>query len=305
MKRNNPKSHDALFKWLITSFTEEFFAHYFPDIGIGKYSFIDKEFISRYEALKESLKGDMFLLMEVEADGEFRELAICIEHQSGREEVSERMFEYLCYVWLLKKKPVWSMVIYTDDAVWKKNIPDTFFYAFSRKNKSQFFHFDIIKVKGEKSSDLIRKHSLLCKLLALKADDAGADPESLIYEIYQAVADMKDQLDPDRLLLIHQWTDFYKKVPDETISRIRKEVNMDVIETTISEHIFNQGKYEGKIEGKIEGRTEGEMNGIRGQIALLENLYKQGVLSRKKMEKMLTPLRQKLDELSAQMPKAA
>jgi len=27
----NPKIHDALFKWLITSFTEEFFAHYFPD----------------------------------------------------------------------------------------------------------------------------------------------------------------------------------------------------------------------------------------------------------------------------------
>ncbi len=55
MKIINPKSHDALVKWLITSFTEEFFAHYFPDITIGKYSFIDKEFISRYEALKESL----------------------------------------------------------------------------------------------------------------------------------------------------------------------------------------------------------------------------------------------------------
>jgi len=34
--QNNPKTHDALFKWLITSFTEEFFAHYFPDIKIGK-----------------------------------------------------------------------------------------------------------------------------------------------------------------------------------------------------------------------------------------------------------------------------
>jgi len=54
MKTNNPKMHDSLFKWLITSFTEAFFAHYFPDIVVGKYTFIDKEFISKYEALRES-----------------------------------------------------------------------------------------------------------------------------------------------------------------------------------------------------------------------------------------------------------
>ncbi len=34
---HNPKHHDALFKWLISAFTEEFFAHYFPSVKIGKY----------------------------------------------------------------------------------------------------------------------------------------------------------------------------------------------------------------------------------------------------------------------------
>jgi uncharacterized protein (DUF2164 family) len=150
------------------------------------------------------------------------------------------------------------------------------------------------------SSDLIRKHSLLCKLLALKADDAGCDPESLLYEIYRTVADMKDSLGNDRLLLVNQWTDFYKKIPDETLGKIRKEVGMELIETTISEHIFNQGERKGKTEGKIEGRIEG----ISDQIATLESLYKQGILSKKKMEKMLIPLRQKLDELYGQMSKA-
>jgi hypothetical protein len=100
MKRLNPKSHDSLFKWLITSFTREFFAHYFPQVKIGQYHFIDKEFLSKYEALKESLKGDLFLLMEVEIDNHFQEVAIQIEHQSEKEDVSERLFEYLCYVWL-------------------------------------------------------------------------------------------------------------------------------------------------------------------------------------------------------------
>ncbi len=32
--KQNPKTHDALFKWLITSFAEEFFEHYFPHITV-------------------------------------------------------------------------------------------------------------------------------------------------------------------------------------------------------------------------------------------------------------------------------
>jgi len=97
---------------------------------------------------------------------------------------------------------------------------------------------------------------------------------------------------------VNQRTDFYKKVPDETIDKIRKEIGMEFIETTISEHIFNQGRYEGEIRGKIEGQIE-------GQILLLEKLHQDGVLSKKKMEKMLIPLRQKLNELYEQVPEAA
>jgi len=298
MKRINPKSHDSLIKWLITSFTTEFFAHYFPGIRIGQYSFIDKEFISKYEALKESLKGDLFLLMEVEIDNEFQEIAIQIEHQSEREDISERVFEYLCYVWLLKKKPVWSMVIYTDETVWKKTVSDKFRYAFVPEQHKQFFRFSVIKVKAEKSSDLIKKHSLLCKLLSLKADDEGTDPEKLIYEIYHAAALMKSHLTADQLLLINQWVDFYKKVPEQTLEKIKKEVGMELVETTISEHIFNQGILLGKAEGKAEGIIEGELKGaLKGQIAILASLYQQGVLSEEQMKYMTAPLHQKLNGL--------
>ncbi len=262
----NPKTHDALFKWLITSFTEEFFAHYFPDIGIGKWEFIDKEFVSRYEALKESLRGDLFLAMEVEIGGELREIVIQIEHQSKKEDVSERVYEYSCYAWLLRKKPVWSIVIYTDDAVWRKPVPDAFWYAFDARNRKQFHHFDVIKVKAEKSGDLIKKHSLLCKLLALKANDRGTDPEHLIREIYRAASEMKDILTNDQLLLVGQWADAYKKVPKQTTDRIKKEVGMEFIATTITEHIHHEGEIKGKIEGKIE---------------MLENMYIQKIISKK------------------------
>jgi uncharacterized protein (DUF2164 family) len=254
MKRLNPKSHDSLFKWLITSFTREFFAHYFPTIKIGSYRFLDKEFISKYEALKESLKGDLFLLMEVEMNGEFQEVAIQIEHQSEKRDISARIFEYLCYVWLLKKKPVWSIVIYTDEAIWKQPVANQFRYGFSSTYPQQYFHFEVIKVKHEHSRDLIHQHSLLCKLLALKANDEGTDPKQLVYEIYQATARMKAQLSSEQLLLITQWVNFYNRVSEPVLEQIKPEVHMEFVETTISEHIYNQGKAEGKAEGILEGQ---------------------------------------------------
>jgi len=280
----NPKIHDSLFKWLIASFTEEFFAHYFPDISIGKYSFIDKEFISKYEALRESLEGDLFLVMEAEIDGELREIVIQIEHQSKKKDMARRVYRYSCYAWLLREKPVWSMVIFTDDAVWRKPVPDSFWCAFDSRNGKQFHRFDVIKVKAERSGDLIRKHSLLCKLLALKADDRGTDPEELVHEIYSAVSELRDSLTDDRLLLIDQWVGAYKKVSDQKLDEIRKEVNMEFVATTITEHIRHESELRGKIKGKIE---------------TLENLCLYGILPKKQFEKMVAPLRRELSEILA------
>ncbi len=248
----NPKSHDSLFKWLITAFTEDFFEHYFPEVRIGKYTFIDKEFIKKYEALKESLKGDLFLIMEVEIDSLLQEVVIQIEHKSKREDVSKRVYEYSCYAWLLREKPVWSMVIYTDEAVWRKPVPERFWYAFDSRNGKQFHYFDVIKVKAEKSGDLIQKHSLLCKLLALKADDRDADPEDLVREIYRAADEMKNKLTNEQMLLLNQWVSFYRKISDEKVDRIKKEANMDAVETTITEHIFNQGVVKGEATVRKE-----------------------------------------------------
>jgi predicted transposase/invertase (TIGR01784 family) len=268
----NPKSHDSLFKWLITAFTTDFFAHYFPDIKIGKYTFIDKEFLSKYENLKESLKGDLFLAMEVEIDGVLQEIVIQIEHQSEREDISERVYEYSCYAWLLKKKPVWSIVIYTDEALWRKPMTDRFWYAFDSQNSKQYHHFDVIKVKAEKSSDLIRKHSLMCKLLALKADDRQTDADELVYEIYRAAAHLKEQLTNEQLLLIEQWVSFYKKVSNKRLDKIKKEIKMNFIETTISEHIYNQGWIKGEAEGRMDGEAKGEAKGRKNTAINLLNM---------------------------------
>ncbi|MEK7990389.1 MAG: hypothetical protein VSS52_005230, partial [Thiotrichaceae bacterium] len=64
----------------------------------------------------------------------------------------------------------------------------------------------------------------------------------------------------------------------------------EYVETTISEHIHNQGMAKGKIEGKAEGVIE-------GQLATYEQLYKQGLLSETMYTSMTAPLRQQLEQL--------
>lgn len=286
----NPKTHDALFKWLITAFMQDFFAHYFPAIRLGAYTFIDKEFVSKYEALQESLRGDVLLVMEVELDDALQEIVIQIEHQRTRTNVAQRVYEYACYAWLLRQRPVWSLVVYTDEAIWRKPVVDQFWYAFDSQHGKQWHYFDVIKIKAEKSQDLIRQHSLLCKMLALQADDRGADPEALIRAIYQAAAEMKSMLTDDHLLLLERWVQTYKKVSQPTLERIQKEIRMDFIATTISEHIFHEGEVRGEARGEARGKVE-------GQIDLLETLYHKGLLPKTEYQRMIDPLRKQLAQL--------
>ncbi|KPA11309.1 hypothetical protein MHK_008489 [Candidatus Magnetomorum sp. HK-1] len=263
MAQSNPKSHDNLFKWLIRSFIYDFFAYFFPNVKVKNCRFIDKEFISKYEALKDSLKGDLFIAAELEIDDQVSEIVIHHENQSNRESLDKRVFEYLCYAWLLKQKPVWSIVFYTDDAVWRKPVPDKYWYGFDSKNEKQFHKFDVIKLKSYMSNELIQKESLLCKLLALKANDKNTDPETLVRKIYQTVSQMKDQLPKDILLLIEQFVSFYKKISQETFERIKKEVNMTEYAESISEYYI--------LEGKKLGEKSGE---IKTMLSVIDNLLK-------------------------------
>jgi hypothetical protein len=64
---------------------------------------------------------------------------------------------------------------------------------------------------------------------------------------------------------------------------------MSIIETTITEHIYNRGKVEGKAEARAEG--------IQSQIATLYSLHDEGILSEAKLKERLEPLIKQLNEL--------
>ena len=126
----------------------------------------------------------------------------------------------------------------------------------------------------------------MCKLLALKADDRNTDHETLVYEIYSTAESMADLINNDKKLLIEQWVNAYSNVPQTSVEKIKKEVNMSYTATTISEHIWNEGKMEGVIEGEI-----------KGQIKILESLYLSAVLRKEQFEMMVEPLRKQLEKI--------
>jgi flagellar biosynthesis/type III secretory pathway protein FliH len=75
---------------------------------------------------------------------------------------------------------------------------------------------------------------------------------------------------------------------------------MDFVETTISEHIFNQGHAKGEREGERRGERRGE---LKGQIEILEKLYADGILQEKQFKEMIMPLRKQLKALKTDSEK--
>ena len=87
----NPKEHDKLFKWMLSEFTDDFFAYFFPQLEIRIVQSLDKEFNQELEKQKAATEADLLLLVEVEIDGRIWEILIVIEHKSKREDVTRQM----------------------------------------------------------------------------------------------------------------------------------------------------------------------------------------------------------------------
>ncbi len=54
---------------------------------------------------------------------------------------------------------------------------------------------------------------------------------------------MRDSLTNEQMLLIEQWVSAYKKVSGQKLEDIKREVKMEFVATTITEHI----QYESEI----------------------------------------------------------
>ena len=79
MTEANPKEHDKLFKWMLTDYTEDFFAYFFPDVTVRDYLVLDKEFYQELAKEEAAVASDLLLLMEVALEGQIWDILIVIE----------------------------------------------------------------------------------------------------------------------------------------------------------------------------------------------------------------------------------
>lgn len=272
--------HDTLFKWLITSFAQDFFAFFFPQQKVSNIRPFDKEFLDKYEGPKSWYEADMLMLMEVVVDGVSMEVAVCLEHKSWRADVSEQLKTYFFHVSLMMKRPVWCVAFFTDAGKWRKPVRDKALLGISAKTGPFYLPYDIIKLTRHKSSELLAEQSLFCALLALKADGTGVNREAIVREIYLQCKAMGDRFSRDHGLLVKNFINTYSEIQPETAKQLRQELDMGALIETPTEYYINIGREEGLEEG-LE----------KGELRALKRLLKQGLLSEAEYKKQLRLLK--------------
>lgn len=278
----NPRVHDSLFKWLIGRYTYEFFQLFFPHVKTEHIHNADKEFIQQLEESKASVQADLLLAMKAEVEGRKSEMIIVLEFKSKKEDAQEQIQTYFAHALNIYRKPVWAIVLFTDDDFWEA--PDEYRIPIAFSSREGFIDLvvDVIKLKGLEAEKLSRHQTLLAKLLALKADDRSLDRKQLVQEIYLAAKAMGENIPDDINLLIQRFIKQYGRLPTQDIKAIQEAVDMIEVASTITEHYELRGKREGKILGRIE---------------MLEDLKENGLITEGQFNERLTSLQAELEAI--------
>jgi hypothetical protein len=282
--------HDCLYKWLLKEFIPEFFAHYFPETPVARFRFLDKEFQQKLESYKASLEADLLIALEVQLDGTWFSVVVCLEHKSWRAEVATTVMEYAAWAWLAEKKPVWSIVFFTDEGDWREEIVDRTWLGYSKAGGRMMYVYDIIKVNRELSADLIAKRSLFLSLLALRANRTGLTHAEVVTAVYRDAAALSEQLSNDQKLLIEQLVEAYSKLDPKAVQDIKEQQNMRFVANSITEHYEHIGELRGKKLGEKLGELRKMVEVGQEQLRQYEALLAEGILSKRAYSRLVQPL---------------
>lgn len=287
-KKKTTTLHDTLFKWLIDAYINEFFELFFPQIKTTNITDKNKEFLERFENNKAPVNADFFLGMQAIVQDEPSDILIIVELKSQKEDIRQQISKYFGHAFTVEQKPVWAIVLFTDDADWKNPVPNRIPLSFSSEHGFSYLNIDIIKLKDHSAEKLSKHRTLLAKILALKANDQGINRETLLREIYRAAAPLQDTLPKYINLLIERFVEAYSKLPQERVEKIKQETAMTVTAANIGEYYELMGEHRARIAEK------------RKTLALLEKLNAAGRLANEDFEAEAAPIRAELQQLEAE-----
>jgi predicted transposase/invertase (TIGR01784 family) len=159
-----------LFKEFFKEFLEGFLPEIAKEIDFSCVEFLEQELFTELNRGKRRL---LDLVAKVRLlCGEDEYILLHTEFESSKpdsREFPERMFKYLCLLFLKFGKPVIPIVVFSDDRKWRKSVPDTFTMKFKDTEYLRFFYHSI-KLKHYNWRTFVNSGNPLIYALMAKMD---------------------------------------------------------------------------------------------------------------------------------------
>ena len=271
--------HDQIFKTLFREFFKEFLEGFLPrvaeEVDFRRVEFLDQEFFTDINKGRKKLL-DLVAKVRLKS-GEDEYILLHTEFQASKPdavEFPERMFKYLCQLFLRFGKPVIPVVVFSDDRKWRKEVPDTYTMDFKGTEYLRFFYHSI-KLKHYNWRSFIDSGNPLIYALMAKMDYDEKEVVRVKADFLRLV--LKAERNPARKSLLVEFVENYVRLNEDALEEFKtlitaapelKEIEKMV--TVYEEQGIRKGIQKGIQKGRLEGRREGRLENARN--AVLEAL---------------------------------
>ncbi len=211
-----PIDHDQIFKTLFESFFEEFMNQFFP----SEAALLD---FNRTEVMREVYFTDipkgkrraLDLVFKVGTkEGTEKFLLIHTEFESDRPKsgFSRRMYRYFCQLFLRYDIEIVPIAIFTDDAVWREAVEDTFVMEIAGTRFVEF-RYHQLKLKRLNYREFLDSRNPLTYTLMTKMDYDRSDQVRLKAEFLRLI--LSCRVDPARQSLLIDFVETYMPLAEQ------------------------------------------------------------------------------------------
>jgi len=258
--------HDQIFKTLFKEFFKEFIEGFLPEIA-EKLDFQSVEFLEKetFTDLNKGRKKLMDLVVSVKTiSGEEEFILLHTEFESSRpkKDFPERMFKYLCQLYMRYGKPVIPIVVFSDDAKWRKPVSDTFLIKFNDIEYVRFFYHQF-KLKHLNWKSYIDSNNPLIYALMAKMDYDKSDIVRLKTDFLRLV--LQSEKNEARRQVLVEFIENYVILKEDELEKFTAivESRQELKEIKKMVTVYEQ---KGRIEGRVQGQVEGSITTAQSDV---------------------------------------
>jgi predicted transposase/invertase (TIGR01784 family) len=265
--------HDQIFKTLLRSFFREFMELFLPQeakaIDFTKVEFLEKEVFTDIPSGRRKYL-DLVVKVGLKRGGE-QFILIHLEFQARKEwDFPERMFQYYCQLYLRHRTPIVPVAIFTDEAVWRKPIPDGFEIGLEGERYVQF-RFHLLKLKHLNYRQFLKSENPLAYALMAKMNFDRRERVRLKADFLRLI--LGARVNPARKSILLQFVETYvpldRREETEFNEQVQEESQLQEVRsmiTTYEKRGIRIGIRKGRREGLLQARQ-------RDLILLLEKKF--------------------------------